>query len=62
MILEARNISKSFFNNTRKFNVFSDLYFELEEMGLIESKREGTKHRLYRRMTRIDISNKKRRV
>jgi DNA-binding transcriptional ArsR family regulator len=35
---------------------------ELEEMGLIESKREGTKHRLYRRMTRIDISNKKRRV
>ena len=35
---------------------------ELERMGLIESKKEGTKHRLYRRMTRIDINHKKWRV
>ena len=35
---------------------------ELEEKGFIESKKEGTKHRLYRRMTRIDINNKKWRV
>ena len=35
MILEARNISKSFFNNTRKFNVFSDLSLVIEKKDLI---------------------------
>ena len=35
MILEARNISKSFFNNTRKFNVFSDLSLAIEKKDLI---------------------------
>ena len=42
-----------------KINTF---LIELERIGLIESKREGTKHRLYRRMTRIDINNKRWRV
>ena len=42
-----------------KINTF---LLELERMGLIESKKEGTKHRLYRRMTRIDINNKRWRV
>ncbi len=32
---------------------------ELESMGLIESKRDGTKHRVYRRLTRKDINNKR---
>tara|TARA_E500000318_G_C3503295_1_gene189244 strand:- start:245 stop:583 length:339 start_codon:yes stop_codon:yes gene_type:complete len=32
---------------------------ELESMGLIESKRDGSKHRVYRRLTRKDINNKR---
>ena len=35
MILEARNISKSFFNNTGKLNVFSDLSLTIEKKYLI---------------------------
>ena len=35
MILEARNISKSFFNNTGKLNVFSDLSLTIEKKDLI---------------------------
>ena len=35
MILEARNISKSFYNNTGKLNVFSDLSLTIEKKDLI---------------------------
>ena len=35
MILEARNISKSFFNNTGKLDVFSDLSLTIEKKDLI---------------------------
>ena len=35
MILEARNISKSFFNNTGKLDVFSDLSLTIEKKVLI---------------------------
>lgn len=32
---------------------------ELEELGWVESIRNGTKHRLYRRVTRISLNNKR---
>ncbi len=35
MILEAKNISKSFFNNTGKLDVFSDLSLTIEKKDLI---------------------------
>ena len=35
MILEARNISKSFFNNTGKLDVFSDLSLTIEKKDLV---------------------------